>query len=165
MPIVWVLERAPGRRLWLTVDRILIPMPLWMLLFLVGVQEDRKECVWVLFDACVFAGETFAQQPSDLYVATQWICSSFSKCMQSVGLTSWGCVVKLRCARRVFTEPLQVQGKFIPLCSLYLFCFWTEVTQKRWTLRALSISLLLFPDHACTLLSLPKRAFNFVGAQ
>lgn len=45
MPIVWVLERAPGRRLWLTVDRILIPMPLWMLLVLVGVQEDRKECV------------------------------------------------------------------------------------------------------------------------
>lgn len=93
---------------------------------LVGVRENRKGCVWALFDVCVFGGEKFAQQ-----AATQWICSSFSKCTQSLRLTSWGCVVKLRSARRVFIEPLQVQGKFIPLYSLYLFCFWTEVTQKR----------------------------------
>lgn len=99
--------------------------------FLLGVQKDRKGCIWLFFDVSVFEGETFAQQPSDACVVAQWICSSFFKCMQSLGLTSWGCVVTLRCARRVFTELLQVQGKFIALCGLYLFCFWTEVTQKR----------------------------------
>lgn len=26
---------------------------------LVGVQEDRKGCVWVLFDVCVFGGGDF----------------------------------------------------------------------------------------------------------
>lgn len=91
--------------------------------FLVVVQEDTKGCVWVLFNGCMFgAGETFAQQPSGLYKATQCICSSFSKCIQSLGLSSWGCVAKPRCARKVFTEPLQVQGKLI---SLYLFGFWS----------------------------------------
>lgn len=61
---------------------------------------------------------------------TQWIFSLVSECMQSLHLTSLGCGVKLRSARTVFTKTSQVQGKFIPLCRLYLFCFQTEVTQK-----------------------------------
>lgn len=98
--------------------------------FLVVVQEDRKGCVWVLFNVCMFWRETFAQQPSsDLYKATQCICSSFSKCIQSLGLSSWGCVAKLRCARKVFTEPLQVQRKFI---SVLVFIYSvSEVSPKK----------------------------------
>lgn len=52
-------------------DSVLIPTPLWKLLFLVGVQEDRKGLVWGLLGVCVLGRETFAQQPSDLRVAAQ----------------------------------------------------------------------------------------------
>lgn len=82
--------------------------------------------------------------------------------MQDVHLSSWRRVVKLRSARLVFTGALWMQGQFIPLCGIYLFSFRTELTQKKINVAGPIDFSITVP---CTLFSLPKRAFNFVGAQ
>lgn len=95
--------------------------------FAEGKGGKERMCLFFCLMYVYFGGRLL---PNCLLIY-MWIWSLFSTCMQYVHLSSWRRVVNLRSARVVFTEALWMRGQFIPLCGIYLFCFRTELTQKR----------------------------------